>query len=175
MVALYVEASMSNSIVSQSDAASGDLPNPYQLRSLTKALIKFSMQDGDRASQELSVRLANMQQCLEQIEAGLASDSGADDIKPSIAQGLSEITSCLIELQFFDRISQRMDHAIQSLDAEFEDEITQKSIEGIFTMQDERILYSVLLEGRSVEEAVELANANLLKVASSSEDDIELF
>lgn len=166
---------MSNSIVSQSEAAAGDLPNPYQLRALTKALIGFSMKDGDRASQELSVRLTNMQQCFEHIKADLASGADVEGIQSNIAQGLSEITNCLIELQFFDRISQRMDHAIQSLDAEFDDEARQKSIEEIFTMQDERILYSVLLEGRSVDEAVEVANANLLKVASNSEDDIELF
>lgn len=166
---------MSNSIANPSSLEAMDLTNPYKLRELTQALIKFSMHDGDRASQELSVRLANIQQSFTDISVNLDSEMNADDAKQSIQQGISEITSCLIELQFFDRISQRMDHAVQSLEADEQSEPVKKGVADIFTMQDERILYAALLEGRSVDEAVQKASADLINVINTGEDDIELF
>lgn len=176
---------MAKSIASPSNVGSLDLSNPYKLQELTQALIKFSMHDGDRASQELSVRLANIQRCFDEISAHLNTDDQADgEKKPeinveaaqqSIQGGISEIMNCLIELQFFDRISQRMDHAVQSLEAESADEPVKKRVGNIFTMQDERILYAALLEGHSVDDAVQKANADLINVVNLDEDDIELF
>ena len=168
---------MSNLITSQTDLEITEFSNPYKLQELTKALIKFSMQDGDRASQELSVRLSNIH---DQFTAlGVNLDSGAEldreAAKLNIMQGVTELTSCLIELQFFDRISQRMDHATQSLDAVSQGEPEQAAIAGVFTMEDERILYGALIEGKSVDEAVKKANADLINVVNSKEDDIELF
>lgn len=179
---------MSNSIASPSSVEGMDLSNPHKLRELTQALIKFSMHDGDRASQELSVRLANIQRCFDEIsnqletgEQAAGESSGEinaidkEAAQQSIQSGISEIMNCLIELQFFDRISQRMDHAVQSLEADSADEQTQKEVANIFTMQDERILYTALLEGCSVDEAVQKANADLINVVNTDEDDIELF
>jgi len=150
--------------------------DPHRLHDLTKALIKFSMQDGDRASQELSVRLSNIQAQLSTLELKIDSDLDKEDIKLNITLAASELLKCFIELQFFDRISQRMDHAMQSIDAGLMDEATQSSIAACFTMEDERILYTALLEGESVESAVQKANAKLINVVNNDdEDDIELF
>ncbi|MCF6231312.1 MAG: hypothetical protein L3J62_11125 [Gammaproteobacteria bacterium] len=168
---------MPNVKTSQTDLEINEFSNPYKLQELTKALIKFSMQDGDRASQELSVRLSNIHTQLTALETNLNSDAGIDKdaAKSNIMQSRVNLTSCLIELQFFDRISQRMDHATQSLDAISQGESEQAAITGIFTMEDERILYSALLEGYRVNDAVKKANADLLNVVGNSEDDIELF
>ncbi|HFE38238.1 MAG TPA: hypothetical protein ENK06_07470 [Gammaproteobacteria bacterium] len=166
---------MSNPSARSADFEGVEFTNPYKLQELTKALIKFSMQDGDRASQELSVRLSNIHDQFTALEANIDAGIDIDVAKMSIMQGMSELTCCLVELQFFDRISQRMDHAIQSLDAVSEDEATQAGIGGIFTMEDERILYSALIEGYGVEGAVQKVNADLVSAANDGEDDIELF
>ena len=152
-----------------------DSADPHKLRHLTQALIKFCMQDGDRASQELSVRLSNLQSQISTIELKLDSDLGIDEVKVNLEIAMSEILQSFIELQFFDRISQRMDHAIQSVQAGEMDDAAQAGVANIFTMEDERILYDALLEGESVDSAVQKANAKLISVVKDVDDDIELF
>lgn len=167
---------MTNSIASENNIDGIDTTDPHKLRELTKALIKFSMQDGDRASQELSIRLSNIQAQLSTLELKLDSDLDKEDVKLNITLAASELLKCFVELQFFDRISQRMDHAMQSIDAELMDDATQSKIEQCFTMEDERVLYTALLEGETVDSAVQKANAKLINVVNNDDDDdIELF
>jgi len=166
---------MTNSIPSENNMGVLNATDPHQLRNLTKALIKFCVQDGDRASQELSIRLSNIQAQLSTLELKLDSDLSKEEAKLNITLAMSELLKCFIELQFFDRISQRMDHAIQSIEAGDLEESAQGSVAQCFTMEDERILYTALLDGESVESAVQKANAKLVNIVSDAEDDIELF
>ena len=170
---------MPNSISSnreESDAEVKGKVDPHQLLNLTKALIKFSVQDGDRASQELSIRLSNIQAQLSTLELKLDSDIDKEEIKRNVTLAMNELMKCFIELQFFDRISQRLDHATRSIDASSQDEQTKRKIAECFAMEDERILYDALLNGENVECAVQKANAKLINIVNNDDDDdIELF
>lgn len=167
---------MSNPIQNENNLYNEFSTDPYKLLDLTKALIKFSVQDGDRASQELSVRLSNIQAQLSTLELKLDSDLDPEALKLNVTLAMSELMKCFIELQFFDRISQRLDHASQSTAAVTLDETTQSTIAKCFTMEDERVLYTALLDGNSVESAVQKANAKLINVVNNDDDDdIELF
>ena len=151
------------------------MADPHKLRNLTQALIQFCIQDGDRASQELSVRLSNLQSQVSTIQLKLDSDIDKEEIKINFDLAMSEIMQCFIELQFFDRISQRMDHAIQSVEAGEQSDSVQAAVVNSFTMEDERILYDALLEGDSVDSAVQKANAKMITVVNDEDDDVELF
>jgi len=166
---------MSNSTANQMSHNDKELSDPYKLQNLVKALIKFSMQDGDRASQELSVRLSNMQTQLSTLEMKLDAGMDVEELKVNINIAMMEVLKCFTELQFFDRISQRMDHAISSVDEYAANESQQNKIADKFTMEDERILYAAILQGDSVDSAVQKANAQLINVVESNNDDVELF
>ena len=167
---------MANSELNETNLDTIGTADPHKLRDLTQALIKFCMHDGDRASQELSVRLSNIQSQISTLDLKLDSGLDIDEVKVNIEIVMSEIMQCFIELQFFDRISQRMDHAIQSVQAGVMDDTAQADVGNCFTMEDERILYSALMEGDTVDGAVQKANAKLITVVKDSDDgDVELF
>ena len=166
---------MQNSTIGNIIKDENELSDPYKLQQLSKALIKFSMQDGDRASQELSVRLSNIQTQLSTLEMKLDAGMDAEEVKINIKLTLDELLQCFIGLQFFDRISQRMDHAIKSVDGLSEEEAVQNNIADWFTMEDERILYAAILQGDTVESAVQKASAKLINIVDNNDDDVELF
>ncbi len=146
---------------------------------LAVALIKFCVQDGDSASKEISERLSAMQSQVNEAKALLekSSDSENTAVVTEALNGMSsEIMNAVIALQFFDRISQRMEHAVESVEV-INDASSEKAETLLhrFTMDDERILYDALLEGCSVEEALNRANQRLDDTIESNGSDIELF
>lgn len=148
----------------------------HRFSDLAIALIKFCVQDGDNASKEISDRLTTMQAQVNGAISLLGSDDHAIAIGGKLNDLSSEIMNTVIALQFFDRISQRMEHAVESVEA-ISDAASEKSktLEQRFTMDDERILYDALLEGCSVEEALDKANQRLNDTIESNGTDIELF
>jgi len=146
---------------------------------LAIALVKFCVQDGDDASREISERLAAMQTCVSEAKALLVSSDNSvsmNELSEKLDTMSDEIMNTVMSLQFFDRISQRMEHAIESVEAVSEPASEKaKTIEQRFTMDDERILYDALLEGSSVDEALDRANQKLNDTIESHGSDIELF
>ena len=90
---------------------------------------------------------------------------------------LAEVVDAFMQLQFFDRVSQRMDHAVQSIDVLLDPiQALSKPMEMRFTMEDERDLYKALMDGSDVDGAVEAATNQLNnRLDKSDGDDIELF
>jgi hypothetical protein len=148
--------------------------------SVSVAQIKSILSDGGESVSELTesfVQLANTFQKLMDHETDIEHTDLAH-IRHQIEQGI-------VAFQFYDRISQRLDHVSNSLqhmgniigDSERrynpdEWEAFQKVIREKYTMSSERKLFEAILGGVPIEQA--LADA---KKASDNDntDDIELF
>jgi hypothetical protein len=147
---------------------------------LAHAFIVFSLKDGEQASHEVSSALASIQmlasQCAEQ-----AADAPSG-LQENLAQLLQKVSEAVINLQFYDRMSQRLDHAARcikalesvGLQSNLDHEFDTDSLFKLLTMEDERVLFKSIEQGEPVEHAVELANQSL-QSRVSGDDDIELF
>ena len=137
--------------------------------------MRFCIQDGDEASQEISERLSTIQAFVNNAKAAMAEGDNAE-ISQQLDNITNEVMNTVIALQFFDRISQRMDHAVQAIEA-IGDAASEKSktLDQRFTMDDERILYNALVEGCTVDQALERASQKLDATIESHGSDIELF
>lgn len=148
----------------------------HRFSDLSTAIIQFCMQDGEAAAKEISERLTTMQTFVEEAKTAIANGESNDTLNIKLDSITSEIVNTVITLQFFDRISQRMSHAVETVEA-ISDAASEKSktISKRFTMDDERILYEALLDGCTVEEALERASKKLTDTIECKGSDIELF
>lgn len=147
----------------------------HRFADLSTALVRFCIQDGDEASQEISERLSTIQNFVNNAKAAITEGNNAD-VTQQLDSITNEVMNTVIALQFFDRISQRMDHAVQAIEA-IGDAASEKSktLDQRFTMDDERILYDALQEGCTVDQALERASQKLDATIESQGSDIELF
>ncbi len=148
----------------------------HRFSDLSTAIIQFCMQDGEAASKEISERLTAMQGIVDEAKAAIINAESSEVLNTKLDSITSEIINTVITLQFFDRISQRMSHAVETVEA-ISDAASEKSktISQRFTMDDERILYEALLDGCTVEEALERAAQKLTDTIDCKGSDIELF
>jgi len=98
-------------------------------------------------------------------------------------QTSEKIQSSIIAFQFYDRLQQSLSHVTESLKGlssivasperlynpvewkKFQDEIR-----GRYTMESEKAMFDAVLQGKSIEEAIKLA-----ELADEADDEIELF
>ena len=103
-----------------------------------------------------------------------------------------KINQAITAFQFYDRISQRLDHVARSLEetsnllslpSELNNQDSwhkiQNDVRESYSMDAERIMFEHIMRGSSVKEALEIYhhhfNSNDTKVNDDTEDEIELF
>ncbi len=99
----------------------------------------------------------------------------------------NEMQQAIIAFQFYDKLSQRLMHVSKSLDVlgnlvsdplklynPYEWKGLQEKIKSKYTVESERLMFEFILNGHSVEEALELAKQSKTE-ANSDDDDVELF
>jgi len=145
---------------------------PVHYEDLARALVMFCRQDGEFSSKDLSDRLSKIQAQLN-ITRNQVKRKQVDayTIEQNIQGAMDELMEAVVSLQFFDRISQRMEHAISSIEAVF----SPSEIRKHFTMEDERILFDALANGETVDNAVAAAMSRLGSTVDKKGTDIELF
>ena len=120
-----------------------------------------------------------------------ASSEAPDEIKEAAEVIHQEVGKAVVAFQFYDRLSQRMEHIGESLEKTghlisdpagryMEREWTklQDEIKANYTMEAERIMFEHILAGRSIAEALEIYHHHFNKPmddAFGTDDDIELF
>ena len=151
--------------------------NSELYQQLNKALIEHCRQDGDEASEILSVKLSNINSQLNSLKIKIDEGMDAETMKANVQTALSEVVQAFMQLQFFDRVSQRLEHAALATDYSNNSSLPPSTpIESHFTMEDERILYNALQDGADINEAVAKASNKLDDTLDKSDgDDIELF
>ncbi|MCK4951651.1 MAG: hypothetical protein KAS48_07520 [Gammaproteobacteria bacterium] len=98
---------------------------------------------------------------------------------------LDQVQSAIVAFQFYDRMTQRLEHVSHSLGSlaeligehdrvfsPYEWKGLQKTIQSRYTNESDRTLFEAILDGASVDKALKLAKE---KAAQEKDDDIELF
>jgi len=144
---------------------------------LAQGLIEHCRQDGNEAASILSVSLTNINAQLNALQAKIDDGEPVESLMENVQIALNDVMNGFMQLQFFDRVSQRLEHANTAIDyAQSPCQVTKTPIEAHFTMEDERVLYDALRDGANLNDAVEKATSKLEDTLDKTEgDDIELF
>lgn len=166
---------------------------------LTVAQIETSMKEGDKSVSQLTdsfIDLASHSQEIieeaQKLDENIPHEALIRKNMLQAAEGLSgKIQQAVIAFQFYDRLSQRLDHASHSLEKighliadsgdRYEESAwrkVQKEIKSSYTMEAERIMFEHIMRGHSVAEALEIYHHQFNKSeqeAFDTDDDIEFF
>jgi uncharacterized protein YoxC len=166
---------------------------------LTIAQIETSMKDGDKSVDILTSGFSDLAKNSKDIirEANkLTLDSPNNaEIQKNIINAAKDIDERLqqavISFQFYDRLTQRLDHASQSLEKighliansneRYKKDAWRKAQEDIkssYTMEAERIMFEHIIGGRTIAEALEIYQHQFSKSKHESydtDDEVELF
>lgn len=148
--------------------------------SVSVAQIQSILSDGGESVSELTESFIELAKTFKEL-----ADHKTDIDKTDLNEIKHQIEQGIIAFQFYDRISQRLDHVSNSLrnmgtiigDKSQRDDPKawqsfQNDIQSKFTMESERALFEQILKGVPVEQALE-ASRNVNK--PKGDDSVELF
>ena len=161
-----------------------------RMLNLAVAQISMAMHEGEDSVSALTGSFTGMVSTVERI-AQIARE-GIDESDPAQAGILAEcaqiqsgMQQSIIAFQFYDRLSQRLEHVKQALEQlgglvsdsarlynPGEWNALQAHIRSRYTMREEQEMFDALLRGASIDEALEAVRARL---NDGDIDDIELF
>ena len=163
---------------------------------LAIAQIDQSMNEGNASVDTLASSFTALATNLNDIKSSIAQINSNDDadnekiktiIQGSAATANDKVQSAIMAFQFYDKLTQRLDHVSHSLTS-----LTQliadptslysppqwqalkDSIRSKYTMEEERRMFDKVLAGASIEEALKEFNKEL-ELKADEDDDIELF
>lgn len=167
---------------------------------LAVAQIEISMRDSDGSVEVLSNSFTSMVGQVKMIErtvAALPETPEVADAKATIIDNCTMIGETMHEViiafQFYDKLTQRLSHVTSSLGAladlvsdvrrlynPYEWLGMQEKIKSRYTMEEERLMFDAMMEGKSVKQALAIylhamEEKKQKALESDSEEDIELF
>ena len=175
----------------QPDLDWSQINETVRMLNLSVAQISMAMNEGDDSVGSLTDAFTSMVDSVNNIEnvaTSINDQSVEADAKASMLENCSsvqgKIEHAIIAFQFYDRLSQRLDHvkhALEQLSGIVTDRgrlydpqawtELQNVILSKYTMKEEQDMFDALIKGASVEEALEqVRNAD-----HNNDDDIELF
>jgi hypothetical protein len=189
---------LSGSTALRPDLDWSQLKETVLMLNLAVAQIDGSMSEGNSSIETLSAsftglatNLSNIQSSIFQMK-GKYDDGDAEKLKliieGSTTTALDKVHSAIIAFQFYDKLTQRLEHVSQSLGAltalisdptaiysPIEWRALQESIRAKYTMKEERNMFDKVIAGVPIEEALADFNQALLDRVNCEEDEIELF
>ena len=184
-----------NSVPSPSNAENPDLDwsqvrETVMMLNLAIAQISGTLGEGDESVASLAdpfTSMAGNVQTAHLAAKQLVDSTEKETIISNCESVTNEMHQAIIAFQFYDKLSQRLSHVSKSLSVlgklvsdpaklynPYEWKGLQEKIKSKYTVESERIMFEFILNGRSVEEALELAQQS--KTADQKEDDdVELF
>jgi hypothetical protein len=163
---------------------------------LAVAQIDESMNEGNSSVEMLSGSFTALANNLSDIQSSILQmkDEGENTdklkliIEGSTTTALDKVHSAIIAFQFYDKLTQRLDHVSQSLGAlttlitdpsalysPVEWRALQESIRSKYTMEEERNMFDKVIAGVPIEEALADFKQELLNRGDCEEDEVELF
>ncbi len=154
---------------------------------LAIAQIKQSMHEGNSSVDTLADSFTSLASNLNEIQTSIAQQQTDNDSLKNLVNDSSEkVHAAIIAFQFYDKLSQRLDHVSHSLDSLTQLiadpaslysppqwQALQESIRSKYTMEEERRLFDKVLSGVPVDKALEEFSQKVTK--SSNDNDVELF
>ena len=161
---------------------------------LAVAQIETTLTDGDQSVTDLAKHFTTIADNATHIGKTTqeAEDLNDEAKKQSILAASASIGEnihhTIVAFQFYDRINQRLDHVAQSL-MELGQLINeperlynpqcwrtlQDKIKSSYTMESERIMFEHIMQGASVQEALQIYHHHFSTDESDGSDDIEFF
>jgi hypothetical protein len=163
---------------------------------LSVAQLEQSMSEGDASVATLSSSFTALATNLGDIKASISSINDEDDncdkmkiiIEGSATTALDKVHTSIIAFQFYDKLSQRLDHVSQSLNSlsllignpnalysPIEWKNLQESIRSKYTMEEERKMFDNVIAGMPIEQALLEFRQDKLSKTDTDDDCIELF
>lgn len=169
---------------------------------LTIAQIETSMKEGDKSVNQLTNSFTDLASHSQEVfkEAQKLNENIPNEalIRKNILQATEGLTGkiqqAIIAFQFYDRLSQRLDHASYSLEKighlianpneRYQEDAwrnAQEDIKNSYTMESERIMFEHIMRGHSVADALEIYHHQFQTDSSTqlenfdTDDEVELF
>ena len=189
-------SSFSGSTSSRPDLDWSQLKETIVMLNLAVAQIDQSMNEGNASVSTLSASFTGLATNLSDIQSSIAQLGQEDEngekmkliIEGSSSTALDKVHSAIIAFQFYDKLTQRLDHVSESLSsltelignpAELYSPIAwqglQEKIRSKYTMEEERRMFDKVISGVPIEEALLEFNQDMTGKDDSEEDEIELF
>ncbi len=189
-----------------SNASSPDLDwsqvrETINMLTLAVAQIEGSMKDGEKSVAELSEsftyiasKLGSLAESSQTLQSTSVNEQQAmiDGIRDESEDIHSKVSNAIIAFQFYDRLSQRLDHVKRDLmwlsnvinsPEQLYNPLAwsklQKDIASNYTMEAERIMFEHIMKGASIEQALDIYkhhfSASNDENGDNAGDEIELF
>lgn len=193
----HSEAPQTPSTARQPDLDWSQVRETINMLTLAVSQVECTMTDGEKSVTELTqsfTYIANqLQELLEQRNSKKddSANSDLEKFRTSTEEIHRQIMSAIVAFQFYDRLSQRLDHVKRDLSwlSRLVSDPTQlynpsawsklqEDIMSNYTMEEERIMFQHIMKGASVEEALEIYNHHFSSKKDASDnttDEIELF
>ena len=166
---------------------------------LAVSQVECTMTDGEKSITELTKSFTYIASQLKEVidtHDNKSNETNTDDskiasIKLSAKEIHQQIMSAIVAFQFYDRLSQRLDHVKRDLGwlsnlvsdpQQLYNPLAwsklQEDIMSNYTMEEERIMFQHIMKGASVEEALEIYQHHFIskkEEGDTSTDEIELF
>jgi len=192
------DISQHGSSVHNPDLDWSQIKETITMLALAVAQVESSMKDGEQSVGALSASFTEMAEYLSRIR-NLTHKVTPDNLEryksvidETTGNLQDNVQNAVIAFQFYDRISQRLDHVCHSLDqlgaliskkdALYNPESwkqLQDKIKGSYTMDAERIMFEHILRGHSIEEALDIYRHHFDQQDKGKDqqsgDEVELF
>lgn len=189
---------LSGSTALRPDLDWSQLKETVLMLNLAVTQIDGSMSEGNSSIETLSASFTGLATNLSDIQSSIFQMKGKYDdgdaeklkliIEGSTTTALDKVHSAIITFQFYDKLTQRLEHVSQSLGAltalisdptaiysPIEWRALQESIRAKYTMKEERNMFDKVIAGVPIKEALADFNQALLDKVNCEEDEIELF
>jgi hypothetical protein len=171
----------------QPDLDWSQVKETVKLLSVSVSQVERGMKEGDKSVTTLTesfTSLVDHTNSIHDILNSLDPSEQNQTVLDHCAQMSEKIQISIVAFQFYDRLQQSLSHVASSLKGlsdlvetperiynPLEWKKFQNEIRDRYTMESEKVMFDAILQGKSIEEAVELAT----KVDEDEHDDIELF
>lgn len=189
-------SSFSGSTSSRPDLDWSQLKETIIMLNLAVTQIDQSMHEGNSSVSTLSTSFTGLATNLNDIQSsitqlnqkGESSEKMKLIIEGSTSTALDKVHSAIIAFQFYDRLTQRLDHVSKSLStltalignptklySPTAWQELQETIRSKYTMEEERRMFDKVISGVPIEEALLEFNQYMANKGDCEEDEIELF
>lgn len=159
------------------------------LLTLAVSQIECTMSDGEKSVAELTKSFSFIAEKISQL-TNLSDASSLDDFKQEAHELHSSIVNSIVAFQFYDRLTQRLDHVKRDLcwlsDLVSDPETANKpeawnklqsDIKSNYSMEEERLMFEHIMNGASVSEALEIYRHHFEQAGKTDDDsdEVELF
>lgn len=189
-------STLSRSTAFNPDLDWSQLKETVLMLNLAVAQIDESMNEGNSSVETLSDSFTSLATNLTDIQSSILQMKDKDEstdklkiiIEGSTTTALDKVQSAIIAFQFYDKLTQRLDHVSQSLGdlttlisdpaslySPIEWRGLQESIRSKYTMEEERKMFDNVIAGMPIEEALTDFRESMSNKANAEEDEIELF